>query len=68
MTAIEKIGQIIKKYWPIKNYSQTLSDAKVAAFERESADSFFLQLGEVHKVIIAKPETVIETDAHANGR
>lgn len=51
-----QVLELIKKYWPIKNFSQKLSDGSVAAFQAESADAFYEQMGRVHARIMAKPD------------
>lgn len=54
------VVDVIKRvrYWAIKNFSGTLSDAKLSAYEAESEDGFYRQLTRIHKNIVEKPEIV----------
>lgn len=49
-----KMLEILRKYWPIKNFSQKLSDDRVAEFQTETHDAFYEQVARIHQRIIEK--------------
>lgn len=51
-----KMLEILKKYWPIKNFSQKLCDERVAEFQADSQADFFDQVARIHQRIVEKPD------------